>query len=135
MKTLIAFATLLPTLAFAGGSSVVGPGAPQFEYRCKDASENVQVDIVRTWPKYEETKLSVITYIPMTFTDEIVQKKTVNRPGAPVIYQGKRFELAVRASSPQFRDDKIFVKGFLKDQNSWRADQSLELECLLVAQK
>src|SRR6218665_2227259 len=135
MKTLIAFATLLPTLAFAGGSSVVGPGAPQFDYRCNDASGNVQVDIVRTWPKYEVTKISVITYIPMTFTDEAVERKTVERPGAPVIYQGKRFALSVRATSPQFREEKIFVKAFLKDQNSWRADQSLELECQLASQK
>lgn len=135
MKTLIALATLLPSLAFAGGSSVVGPGAPQFDYRCVDASGNVQVDIMRSWPKYEETKLGVITYIPMTISDEAVERTAESRPGAPVIYQGKRFELAVRATSPQFRDDKIFVKAFLTDKKSWHADQSLELDCEVPSQK
>lgn len=122
---------LSPTLALAGGSSVVGPGAPQFEYRCGDAAQNVQVDIVRMWPNYDEIKIGVATYVPMNVVHDVVERIPGDRPGASLQFKGERFELSVRATSPLIREGQpITFRAFLRDKKSWQADKQLELDCV-----
>lgn len=138
MKTVFALALSLlsPTLALAGGSSVVGPGAPQFEYRCGGSAGNMQVDIVRMWPNYDETKIGVLTYVPMNVVHDVVERIPGDRPGASLTFQGQRFELSVRATSPIIREGQpITYRAFLRDKKSWQADKLVELDCVTSPQQ
>lgn len=129
----ILLGVFFPLISFAGGSSVVGPGSPRFQFICEDAAKNIRVVVSRIWPDYDQDILSVQSSLPMNmFIEKNIRRSGGDRPGALLSLKGERFTLSILATSPQMRGGEIFVRAWLQDARSWEPNRRLELECKVM---
>jgi len=114
--------------AIAGSGSGAGPGAPQVEFVCRDAGNNVHVMVGKWWPEYKEQ--FYVNTASETIADLIMKRTVEPGEGGNLLIYGKRFQVSVAATSPYFANGKTYVSAFFKDLD----DQvgSTTLECQLV---
>lgn len=117
-------------LNIAGGGSSVGPGSPQWQYSCSDEGKNIHVTILRTPPSYDNDQIAVQTVVPMSMhIEKNLQRKAISMPGAPLVFEGKRFIFSITVNGPIFKDGKTYFSATLMDRKSWESTQKLTVLC------
>jgi hypothetical protein len=111
-----------------GGSSVVGPPAPQFEYGCFEMDykpdlnnwnePKFEVSIVKFAPDFK-LQISIIDRVNQTVTTESVVKQPGEAVGSPLTYKGETYRLEINTSlAPIYEDGEIYAPSelYLNDQ-------------------
>jgi len=102
MKALVLLSALFVGLpAMAGGSSTVGPGAPQFEVGCFDLNATdklFEVTVGRYWPNYA-LQLEIIDRVGQNVSSEEAKRVEPSTVGGALTYQSRQFELRIYATT------------------------------------
>lgn len=87
--------------AIAGGSSTVGPGAPQIEVGCFDfkATDKLfEVTVGRYWPNYD-LQLAIIDRAGQNVSSEEAKRVDPSTMGGDLTYQSRQSELRIYATT------------------------------------